>query len=141
MRLPEAEARKRLERMRVLRLATVDQEGRPHQVPILFAVRGDVVVTAIDDKPKRHLHLRRLSNIRTNSAVCVLADLYSDDWSELWWVRADGTAQILQGSARTEPVRLLTEKYPQYAERPPEGPVIEIAVTRWSGWAATSPTH
>jgi hypothetical protein len=27
-------------------------------------------------------------------------------------------------------------KYAQYAHRPPHGPVVEIAVRRWSGWRA-----
>ena len=78
---------------RVARLATVDAGGGPHVVPITFAVDGDVIWSAVDDKPKRSRELKRLANIRSNPAVSVLADHYDDDWTRLWWVRADGTAE------------------------------------------------
>ena len=35
-----------------------------------------------------------------------------------------------------EAAELLRERYAQYADAPPDGPVLEIAVSRWSGWAA-----
>jgi hypothetical protein len=30
----------------------------------------------------------------------------------------------------------LQDKYRQYAELPPSGPVLALDVTRWSGWSA-----
>jgi hypothetical protein len=33
-------------------------------------------------------------------------------------------------------VALLSERYAQYAARPPAGPVLAVGVTRWSGWSA-----
>lgn len=117
---------------RVARLATAGADGVPHLVPIVFAVTGDLIHTAVDAKPKRSRHLRRLANITANPRVCVLADHYDDDWSALWWVRADGTARILDSS----PIGLaaLTARYPQYRDTPPPGPFLEITVTRWSAW-------
>lgn len=135
MRLSEEEARRRLAGTRVLRLATADTEGRPHQVPVTFATQDDVIAIAVDHKPKRHQNLKRLRNICENPTVCLLADEYSDDWADLWWVRADGEARVLEGDGRAEPVRWLVAKYPQYEEIPPAGPVIEVRVTRWSGWS------
>ena len=121
---------------RVARLATIGAGGQPHLVPITFAVRGNVIVTAVDHKPKRSMDLRRLRNIETNPRVSVLVDHYDDDWSLLWWVRADGVARILRGDDRAEPLRWLAEKYDQYLTRPPEGPVIRIDVSAWRSWSA-----
>jgi PPOX class probable F420-dependent enzyme len=115
---------------RVARLATVTPEGAPHLVPIVFALVGDVIHTAVDGKPKRHNRLRRLANIEREPRVCVLADHYDDDWSQLWWVRADGLATITDVA---EPA--LIARYPQYATQPPPGPYLRIQVTSWSGWA------
>ncbi|WP_049568259.1 TIGR03668 family PPOX class F420-dependent oxidoreductase [Streptomyces sp. SBT349] len=136
MRLSDAECGQRLAAARVLRLATTDASNTPHLVPAVFAARGNVLVSAVDHKPKRHQDLRRLRNIRENPRVCVLVDAYSDDWSRLWWVRGDGRAAILEGAARAEPLDRLAEKYPRYRERRPIGPVIEITVERWTGWAS-----
>lgn len=135
MELAEDEARKRFTRASVLRLATVDARGRPHQVPATFAVRADRVVIAVDHKPKRHQNLRRLRNIAENAQVCALVDHYADDWTQLWWVRADGEARILDGVERGAPLDWLAEKYPRYRVDRPDGPVIEITVSRWTGWS------
>lgn len=134
-----AEARDLLASARVARLATCGEDRRhPHLVPITFALDGEVIVTAVDHKRKRTMALRRLANIAVNPRVSVLADHYEDDWSKLWWVRADGTAEIVEPEAPAHPdaVARLTERYEQYRERPPEGPAIAITVSRWSGWRA-----
>ncbi|GIE99666.1 TIGR03668 family PPOX class F420-dependent oxidoreductase [Paractinoplanes rishiriensis] len=117
---------------RVARLATVDRAGRPHLVPIVFAVAGDVIHTAVDAKPKSTRRLRRLANIEANPRVSVLADHYDEDWSALWWVRADGVARILGESPAGR--EALVARYPQYEETPPPGPFLEITVDRWSAW-------
>jgi PPOX class probable F420-dependent enzyme len=136
----EREARARLAGARVARLATVTPELRPHVVPCTFAVVGGAVVTVVDDKPKRTTRLRRLANVAANPHVALLADHYSDDWSALWWVRADGEGIIVEGGDRHETaVAVLAGKYEQYAERPPTGAVIWIEVRRWTGWAAAPP--
>lgn len=119
----------------VARLATVTPEGRPHTVPIVFAADGDVVYTAVDGKPKSTNRLRRLANIAANPAVSVLVDHYADDWSQLWWVRADGIATVLtEGPECEHALALLRAKYPQYELVSLDGPVIRIAVTTWASW-------
>jgi PPOX class probable F420-dependent enzyme len=120
----------------VARLATADTGGRPHIVPIVFATEGDRVWTAVDDKPKRTRALRRIDNARANPRVSVLADHYEEDWTRLWWVRADGMARVLDVADAARGMELLCERYPPYRLRPPAGPVIEIAVSHWTGWAA-----
>jgi PPOX class probable F420-dependent enzyme len=132
------EARRRFTEARVATLATADADGRPHVVPMVFAVAGDVVYGAVDSKPKRTTSLRRLANLQANPRVALLVHEYDDaDWSRLWWVRADGDGRVLEpgeGEAR-EAVASLVERYSQYRDDPPSGPVIAIDVFRWSGWA------
>jgi PPOX class probable F420-dependent enzyme len=132
------EARSLFASARVARLATVDSEGRPHLVAITFAADGDEIVTAVDHKPKRTTRLRRLANIEGNPRVSVLADHYEDDWSRLWWARADGAARIVEpgGEEHARAVGELAARYAQYDERVPDGPAIVISVSRWSGWRA-----
>jgi PPOX class probable F420-dependent enzyme len=120
---------------RVARLATVGDSGGPHLVPIVFAVVGDVIHTAVDAKPKRTRHLRRLANIEAEPRVSVLADRYDEDWSALWWVRADGVAVVRESSPPG--LAALTARYAQYREHPPPGPFLEITVERWSVWRAS----
>jgi PPOX class probable F420-dependent enzyme len=138
--LTDREARARLAAARVARLATVDGGGRPHVVPVTFALDapGDSIVIVVDHKPKRTTDLKRLRNMRGNPRVAVLADHYEDDWTRLWWVRADGLARVIEDEAgRAEPVGRLRAKYPQYRETVPTGPVIAIAITAVSGWSYT----
>ncbi len=102
-----------------------------------FAAEGDVIYTAVDQKPKSGTNLKRLRNVSENASVSMLADRYSDDWETLWWVRADGRAAILADQRQmAEPLRLLASRYWQYRQAPPTGPVIVVTVERWSGWAA-----
>lgn len=127
----------------VARLASSTPDGRPHLVPIVFALADDtgagreVVYTAIDAKPKSTLQLRRLANIASNARVSLLVDHYADDWTQLWWVRVDGVAAIHHsGDPMHTGYRLLRAKYPQYQEVSLNGPVVAITVHRWSSWHA-----
>ncbi|WP_084143368.1 TIGR03668 family PPOX class F420-dependent oxidoreductase [Amycolatopsis taiwanensis] len=131
-------ARERFTAAQVARLATADAHGVPHLVPVTFAVHDDVIVFAVDHKPKTTTDLRRLRNIAVNPSVAFLADHYDDDWARLWWVRADGFATVTTDPAeRVGPVDWLCAKYPQYADHPPAGPVVRVTVTAWRGWAAS----
>jgi PPOX class probable F420-dependent enzyme len=131
------EARARFIAARVARLASADAAGRPHLVPIAFAVDGDTVYSAVDAKPKRTKALRRLANVRENPAVSLLVDHWDeDDWDELWWARADGKGRVLapDDPEARRAVDLLRERYPrQHAT----GEILAVAVERWSGWAAS----
>ena len=115
----------------VARLATVGEDGRPHLVPIVFAVYQNTIVTAVDGKPKSTTRLKRLANITANPKVSLLVDQYDRDWSQLWWVRVDGVATITEDAAALD---LLRTKYPQYQQVPLRGPVIEISVERVATW-------
>ena len=107
-------------------------------MPIVFALAGDTLYHAVDHKPKRTTALQRLANLRADPRASVLADHYDEDWSRLWWVRADGTARMLAAPGRRRGAwPLLADRYPQYRDRPPEGPVVAICVTRWTDWTAS----
>ncbi|MUL41663.1 TIGR03668 family PPOX class F420-dependent oxidoreductase [Streptomonospora sp. PA3] len=149
MRWNPQQCRDRFAAARVARLATADADGRPHLVPVTFALitsvgqPEDTVAFAVDHKPKSTTRLRRLANIAANDRVCLLADEYADDWAQLWWVRADGRARIVEPGTESQEappehhtaVRHLQERYAQYRDTPPAGPVVLIDVTRWSGWS------
>jgi PPOX class probable F420-dependent enzyme len=120
----------------VARLATVRPDATPHLVPVTFAVVGNALVIAIDSKPKRTRDLQRLRNLRANPAVSLLVDHYSDDWTQLWWLRIDGRADIVEPSDASDGVDALVAKYPPYRDARPDGPFIVIHPDRWTYWAA-----
>jgi PPOX class probable F420-dependent enzyme len=135
-----AQARRRFADARVARLATADAHARPHLVPMVFVLAGETIYSAVDAKPKRTTALRRLANVAANPRVAVLVDHYDEDWTKLWWVRADGSARLLdtddtEGRAA---IARLVGRYAQYHRPPPTGPVLAIDVERWSGWSAAA---
>lgn len=123
---------------RVARLATVDGRGRPHIVPIVFALDGNVLYTPVDLKPKSVAprRLLRVRNILRNPNVQVLLDRYDEDWARLGFVQLRGRAELLESGEEYErALRLLEAKYPQYGALPLVGrPVIKVAVERVVRW-------
>ena len=130
------EARQGFAEARVARLATASAAGRPHAVPLCFVLEGDAIYWAVDEKPKRTRELRRLRDIAENARVSVLVDRYDEDWSRLWWVRADGEARLLGAAEEERALGLLAEKYPQYREAVPRGPAVVVDVDGWRWWSA-----
>lgn len=129
--------RQRVLEARVARLATASPDGRPHPVPFTFVVADDVLYSVVDDvKPKTTRDLRRLDNVRRNPAVSVLVDHYAEQWSELWWIRLDATAQVVDASSALHATgtALLRAKYPQYLDASLDGPMITMTIDRWTAW-------
>jgi PPOX class probable F420-dependent enzyme len=141
MRLESTSCRERFAAGRVGHLGTVAEDGAPHVVPVTFALlMPDVIVFAVDHKPKRTADLVRVRNLRRDPRVTVLVDEYVEDWARLWWVRADGRARVVADDAtRNDAVRALADKYEPYRDRAPAGPVVSIAVDGWTGWSASPP--
>jgi PPOX class probable F420-dependent enzyme len=84
-------------------------------------------------------HLARVRDILARPEVALLVHRWSEDWSELGWLRLRGTATLVEpGDAPADhaaAVAALREKYPQYATHRLEGrPLIRIVVTRASSW-------
>lgn len=135
--MDEEEMKRRFASASVARLATVSAEGRPHIVPICFALEARTLYFAVDFKPKQTTNLKRLRNIAANAAVSILVDHYEDDWDKLWWVRFDGDARVVTDEAEVrEALRLLSARYSQYRVTTPAGPVVAVAIARMSGWSA-----
>ena len=122
----------------VARLATAGADGRPHVVPVCFAIDEQTLYFAVDFKPKRSTNLRRLRNIAANPAVSILVDHYDDDWNRLWWVRVDGEARMVtEGAEAQRAVKLLAARYSQYRANAPAGPVVAVAIAAMTGWSAS----
>jgi len=100
-----------------------------------FALVGDVAYTAVDAKPKSTLALQRVTNLGAQPAASLMVDHYEDDWSQLWWVRLDGTARIIESATASEEAHTsLQAKYAQYAEVAIPGPVIALDIHSWRMW-------
>jgi PPOX class probable F420-dependent enzyme len=110
---------------------------------VCFAVGGDVLVTAVDAKPKKDLSrpLRRVRNIGENPRVALVVDEYDEDWSRLRWVMVEGRATILRGGAEhAAALEVLMAKYVQYRSMrlaETAGAVITIAPDRILHWRWT----
>jgi PPOX class probable F420-dependent enzyme len=150
MELAEDEARTRFLTVPVVRLATADDLGQPHIVVTTFVVTNDVIFTAVDSKPKQSRNLKRLRNVKINPRVSVLADRYEDDWTQLWWARADGTATVIEDEdGMAEPIRLLGDRGDGGALDRLD--ILALRIGRWSksrpagsirpssGWAVAIP--
>lgn len=118
-------------------------------MPIAYAFedapQGLVVYSALDEKRKTVADPRALARVRdigTRPRVAVLVDHWAEDWSQLAWLRLEGTATVLEptqtsGGEHAHAVRLLRTRYPQYAAHAlDERPMIKVVVKRISGWSA-----
>ena len=137
----------RLDRWPVARLATIAPDGRPHQVPIVFARAGGRLWSPVDGKPKRGGELARVRHLRARPQASLLLDEYGPNWDALWWIRIDARAEIVEGASRDVPaiaaaLEALEAKYPQYAEVPvlrEDGELLAFRPERVTSWAATRP--
>jgi PPOX class probable F420-dependent enzyme len=128
--------RRRLAAAPVGHLASAGADGKPHVVPVCFALDGDTVYWAIDFKPKGGPDLKRMRNLGENPRAALLVDHYEEDWSRLWWVRVDcSTTAPALGDEVGRGLDLLAAKYRQYRDRRPDGPVVRMEIDRWSGWS------
>jgi PPOX class probable F420-dependent enzyme len=131
-----------LERQRSGRLATVDQRGQPHAVPICYALLGGLLYTPIDEKPKTGdpRELRRIRNILANPKVCLVVDHYEDeDWTRLRWLQVRGEASLVEDDPeRARALAALRARYRQYRTMALESlPLLRITPTRLVGWSGS----
>ena len=106
-------------------------------MPIVYVLDGDVVYSIVDAKPKGSRDLLRLANIRANPKVSLLVDHYDEKWDQLWWIRVDGTARVVEdGTDRRRAVELLMGKYPQYEDWVARfGAAVVIDIEGWQFWS------
>ncbi|HLZ61660.1 MAG TPA: TIGR03668 family PPOX class F420-dependent oxidoreductase [Ktedonosporobacter sp.] len=121
-----------VQRQRVARLATADESGSPHLIPVCYAFDGNRFYTPLDEKPKRVTgsSLRRVRNIEARHEASLLIDQYDDDWSRLGYVLVHGRADLLppHNAAHEPALRLLRERYVQYRTMALETQLV-IAIT------------
>jgi PPOX class probable F420-dependent enzyme len=136
---------------RTATLATVSGSGRPRLVPICFVAEGPidpeqpiVLWSPLDDKPKQSDDVRRLARVRDIAArpeVMLLFERWSEDWSQLAWLRARGHARIVgprddvEGHRRA--VEALRTKYAQYRSHSIEDrPMLRVVIAETTSWSA-----
>jgi PPOX class probable F420-dependent enzyme len=122
---------------RVARLATADAAGRPHVVPICYALIQNKVYFTIDEKPKKKpTALKRLANLRANPVAALVVDRYDEDWSRLGWVMLQGPAEVLASGAEHDQAQAsLRTRYPQLAPMRIEAlPVVAIRIDHVASW-------
>ena len=116
-------------------LGTVDAERGVHLVPVVFVIVDGRLTIPIDSvKPKSTTRLRRASNVTRDPRASLLVDHRSDDWQQLWWVRADLKAARLGDELWRE---ALAHKYPTYRQ---VGTVIDVMafdIVTLTGWSAS----
>jgi PPOX class probable F420-dependent enzyme len=131
-------ARRLLESARVARLGLLDDEGSPRVLPVVFAVSGGMLVTAVDQKRKQRPadELARVKWLRARPRAALTVDHYDEDWSQLGWVQALGSVSVIDAAAAPEALAALAERYRQYRELLPQGPVLSLAPERLLWWRA-----
>ena len=126
-----------LEGERVARLAYLDDADRPRVLPVTFAVSGDAVWSAIDEKPKRAPQPARVRYLQRRPQAALCVDVYDDDWSRLAWVQLLGRVAVVDASDAPEALEALAARYRPYRERTPPGPLLRLSVERSLSWRAT----
>jgi PPOX class probable F420-dependent enzyme len=125
-----------LDEARVARLGLLDDEGQPRVLPVTFAVAESRIWSAIDQKPKGPGEPARVGYLRRDPRAALTVDRYSDDWDELCWVQVIGWVVVLEVNEGTAGLDALTQKYPQYREASPPGPLLALEPERCLYWRA-----
>ena len=129
-----------LEAARIGRMATVDNNGMPHIVPICFVYISGLIYTPIDKKPKTTSvnSLKRIQNISSNPNVSFLIDKYYEDWDRLYYLKISATSVLIDSGDEYENALMsLCEKYPQYQDMDLLNlglPVIKITPLKIVSW-------
>jgi len=146
MKLPDDTIQERLEGWPIARLASVDERGHPHQVPIVFAKVGARLYSSVDGKPKAGSELARVRHLLARPAASLLLDEYDEDWARLWWIRVDVAARVIRpADAERDPevglaVAALRRKYPQYDRVPilqDPATLLAFDALKVQSWCAT----
>lgn len=120
-------------------LATLHHRRAVDLVPVCFVVHERQLVVPIDTvKPKSTMALQRRTNLESDPRASLLVEAWDrDDWSKLWWVRAE--LQWAGVGRQTQAIveRLLREKYAQYRDTE-FVELLGFSISRTSGWTAGS---
>ena len=138
MKLSSDEARVRLAANVHGVLATLHPKRGPDPQPVVYAVSDDGYLGVPIDKvkPKASSRLQREDNLEADPRGSLLIEHWdTNDWSQLWWVRADlehvqDPPALLTGDLAER----LARTVPQYADQPFHRVLVcrIVAVTGWS---------
>jgi len=130
-----------VQKQRAARLATADENGSPHLIPVCYAFDSTRIrfYTPLDEKPKRvaRTSLRRVRNFDARHEAALLIDQYDDDWSRLGYVLVQGRAELIgpDHEAHAQALILLRARYTQYRTMALEQqPVIMITPESVASW-------
>jgi nitroimidazol reductase NimA-like FMN-containing flavoprotein (pyridoxamine 5'-phosphate oxidase superfamily) len=131
MKLTEAE-KGFIQTMRVMRVATVDEDGTTHNVPVCPLVNKDRIYFATER------HARKVRNIKANPHIAVVFDEYSEAWDYLRGVTIQGTARVVNTTEFRRLRKQIYAKYPQYERQAALGErdsvIVEIKPERKFSW-------
>lgn len=116
-------------------MTTVDPDGYPHTVPVVFAIDDGEVVTPIDRKPKTGKKLRRVRNLERDPRATLLVDRWSEEWTELAWVMIRGRASLHAADRSFNEIEKIITRYPEYRDTIQGSDVIRIVPERISWWS------
>jgi PPOX class probable F420-dependent enzyme len=140
MRLVDHDARARFASHDHGILCTVHATRGVDAVPVAYAVDEDGYIGVPVDrvKPKASLRLQRERNLEADPRATLLVEhWHRDDWSQLWWVRAELHWQGDDETSRAAALAtLLAQRYPQYRDQP-FARMLVLRIVRVVGWAAS----
>ena len=139
MRLGDGEARARLAAHDHGILCTVHPERGVDAVPCAYVVDEDGYVGVPVDtvKPKASSRLQRERNLEADPRATLLVEHWDrDEWSRLWWVRAELRSQDDAGERIAALSVALAGRYPQYRDQPFTR-VLVLRIIGVTGWAAS----
>ena len=123
-----------LDEIPVGHLGLLDEHGDPRVQPITFARLDELIVSAIDDKPKRGVPAR-VERLRKHPRAALTVDRYDADWSRLAWVQLLGDVTI--ADVEEASLAALAARYPAYRDTPPGGPLLKLRPVRVLSWRAS----
>jgi len=133
---------------RLAHLATADNSGMPHNVPLCFWYDEEAhFYFVIDLKPKRMTGagLKRMRNLAENPQVALIIDHYEEDWSCLSYVLVHGAGRIVEDANEYMlALRNLRDKYPQYRTMVlgfDKNPMVRIDAQRVHIWGDRFKQH
>ena len=124
-------------------LCTLHADRGIDAVPVVYVKDADSYVGVPVDrvKPKSSLRLQREHNLEADDRATLLIEHWDrDDWSQLWWVRAELRWQSTHDDDREVTLAAeLSRRYPQYQVDQPFARVLVLRIVSVTGWAAIAP--
>jgi len=117
---------------RVARLATVNSEGIPHNVPVCPLLDGDKIYFGTEAQAKK------VRNIKANRNVAIVLDDYTETWSNLRGIMVQGKARVVNTEEFQRVRQKIYSKYLQYESEAPlteeDSVIVEITLQKKFNW-------